>query len=92
MARTKVKLISRGMRDLLNSAGIRADMLRRAESAADAARGSAPVESGEYRDGIRAESATTDRAVGRVVASAPHSLAVEFGTQNLGRSVDAAGG
>lgn len=92
MARTRVKLNSAGMRELLLSGGVRADMLRRAEQAASAARSTAPVDSGEYRDAISAETDTTDRAVGQVVASAPHSLVVEAKTRNLGRSVDAAGG
>lgn len=87
----KVTLNHAGMQALLNSAGIRADMLRRAHAAATVAQATAPVESGEYRAGIHAESATTDRAVGRVVATAPHSAVVEAKTRNLGRAIDAAG-
>lgn len=92
MAKAEVKLISAGMRALLNSSGVRADMMRRAERVASAARSSAPVATGAYRNSIRAVSATTDRAVGRAVASVPYALVVEARTGNLARSLDAAGG
>ena len=55
--------------------------------AADA-RAAAPVESGEYRDGIRTEySATENRIVGHVVASAPHSMIVESRDGVLARAL-----
>jgi hypothetical protein len=91
MARNRIKLNSGGMREILNGPAMERDMLRRARQAADAARDSAPVESGEYRDSIHAEVVHTDRAVGRVYADAPHALVVEAKTSNLGRSIDAAG-
>ena len=91
MARFRVKLRSAGMREILNGPAMERDMLRRAERAADAARSSAPVESGQYRDSIRATVEHTDRAVGRVYADAPHALVVEAKTRTLGRSIDAAG-
>lgn len=92
MARTRVTLNHAGMAELLKSAGVRAEMTRRAESVASAARSRAPVESGTYRDSIHVEQATTDRAVARVVADAPYALLVEANTRTLGSSIDAAGG
>jgi hypothetical protein len=92
MGRSQFKLNHAGMAQLLKSGEISADMMRRAESAASAARGFAPVESGAYQGSIHAESATTDRAVGRVVADVDYALVVEAKTRTLGRSVDAAGG
>lgn len=83
---------SAGYREILNSSEMGADMLRRAEAGAAAARSTALVDSGEYQDGIVAELVTTDRKVGRVIATAPHSLVVESRTRNLGSAIDAAGG
>jgi hypothetical protein len=91
MARN-VKLNSRGMADLLKSSGVRAELKRRIAPVEAAAKGNAPVASGEYRDSIRTVSATTDRAVERVEASAPHAFVVEARTGNLARALDAAGG
>lgn len=90
--RAKVKLRSAGMRALLNDPGVRDELRRRAERVADAARSSAPVESGEYRDSITVWDATTDRAVVRVGTTADHGLVVEAKTGNLARALDAAGG
>lgn len=87
----KVVLISAGMRDLLNDPGIAADMRRRAERGAEAARGSAEVETGTYRDSITAWSATTDRAVGRFGSDVDYADIVEANTGNLARALDAAG-
>lgn len=92
MARTRVTLNHGGMSALLRSAGVRADMMARAERVAAAARSTAPVQTGAYQASIRVESATTDRAVGRVVADVPYALVVEFGTRNLGAALDAGGG
>lgn len=87
MARPKIKLNSKGVRDLLLSAGVRSAVRSEAEKAASRARASAPVDTGEYRDSIHVESDTTDRAVERVVADAPHALVVEAKTGNLARSI-----
>lgn len=92
MARPVVKMSSAGVRDLLQSAGVRAELRRHAVRVAAQARATAPVESGEHRDSITVESATTDRAVERVVAKAPHSHLVEARTGNLARALGAAGG
>jgi hypothetical protein len=88
----QVRLNGAGVRELLHSEGVRRMLRARAERAAAAARASAPVASGAYRDSIRVEDATTDRAVGRVVADVPYALVVESKTGNLARSLDAARG
>lgn len=86
---SKVKLSSAGIEELLNSAAVRADLTDRAERVLSAARSSAPVKTGNYRDGLGLRQDTTDRAVVRVVASAPHSHLVEADTGNLARALDA---
>lgn len=90
MAAIRVTLNHAGMRALLNSAGVRANMMSRAASAADVARANAPVKTGAYQASIHAESATTDRAVGRVVADVSYAQEIEFYIRNLGRALDAA--
>lgn len=92
MARPKVKLNHSGVRAVLNDSGVRAELTRRAERVLAAAKESAPVESGEYRDNLHIEQATTDRASVRVVSDTDHSLVVEAKTGNLARALDAAGG
>jgi len=90
MATVRFQLNSAGMAELLNSAGVRAAVAGPADRAASAARSGAPVDSGEYRAGIERRSVTTDRAVERVYATAPHSGVVEARTGNLARSLGAA--
>lgn len=61
----------------------RAFALERAEAAAGIARDNAPVASGQYRDSIRADvEETSEGWTGRVIAEAPHSVYVEFGTED----------
>lgn len=84
---SKFKLNSPGVKALLNSAGIRGVVTGHAQKALARAKANAPVKSGAYRDGLRLEQATTDRAVARVVATARHSAAVEANTGNLRRSL-----
>jgi hypothetical protein len=92
MARTKVVMNSSGARDILTSSAVRAALREPAERVAAAARASAPVESGAYRDSITVEDDTTDRAVARVVARAPHARLVEARTGNLARALSSQGG
>lgn len=92
MARTRVTLNRGGVRALLNDPGVRAELARHADAVESRAEAGAPVQDGEYRASIHRESATTDRAVERVVADAPHALAVEARTGNLARALGAAGG
>lgn len=92
MAGVKVKLNHGGMAALLRDPGVRAELTRRMERSEQAAKESAPVESGEYRDSIHIEQDTTDRAAVRLVADSDHALVVEAKTGNLARALDAAGG
>ena len=87
MAGADIKLNSAGMRDLLQSAGVRAPVRDAAEKVAGRARSSAPVSSGAYRDSITVVSGTTDRAVERVTATAPHAAIIEARTGNLKRAL-----
>lgn len=88
----QVRLISAGVRELLNDAGVRADLTRRMGRVLSAAKEGAAVESGAHRDSMRLEQGTTDRAVVRVVADTDHSLLVEARTGNMARALDSAGG
>ncbi len=90
MARPRVKLNSAGIRAILGDPS--GHLRGLAERVLAAAQANAPVESGEYRASLHVEQVTTDRAVARVVANAPHALAVEARTGNLARALDAAGG
>lgn len=92
MARARVKLNHAGMRGILNSAEARADLTRRAQRVLAAARGSAPVVTGRYRDSLQIIQSTTDRAVVRVAATAPHAHLVERRHGVLARAMDAAAG
>lgn len=87
---TVVRLINRGMSDLVNERGIREHLMPIAERIADAARASAPVATGRYRDSIHVEASSTDRSVVRVVADAPHAMLVESRTGNLSRALGSA--
>jgi len=87
----RVRLNRAGMRELLRSDGVRHELTRRMDGVESAAKASAPVDSGAYRDSIHVEQDTTDRAVVRVVADADHALVVESKTGNLARALDAAG-
>lgn len=82
----------RPFEEILNSGGVRDLVTERAERALSAARASAPVASGAYRESLRVEQATTDRAVARVVADVDYAMVVEAKTGNLARALDAAGG
>jgi hypothetical protein len=86
-----VKLKSSGVKALLNSRETRALLTDKAEAVLSTAIASAPVETGNYRDGLEIQQDTTDRAVARVVGTAPHSHLVEANTGNLARALDAAG-
>lgn len=82
---------SAGIKELLTSEGVRADLTSRMSAAESTAKSNAPVESGEYRDSIHVEQDTTDRVVVRLVADAPYAMVVESKTGNLARSLDSAG-
>ena len=92
MARARIQLDSDGIEELLHSDSVRAELTARAERALAQAQSTAPVATGDYRDSLHIEQATTDRAVVRVVADVPYAWAVEAETGNLSRALDAAGG
>lgn len=87
MARPRVQLDRGEMGRLLKSDQMRPPLRDVAERWAGRARASAPVETGAYRGSITVESDTTDRAVERVVAHAPHAALVEAKTGNLKRAL-----
>lgn len=92
MASTRIEWNDKTPEEILKSEGVRAMLRRRAEAVAERAKANAPVETGAYRESIRVEDDTTDRAVARVVARAPHALLVEIETGNLARALGSEGG
>lgn len=104
MANLKVRLSSSGMAEMMKSEKVAAELKRIAERAADAARATAKVESGAYKDSIRVEMTTAaalgirfrtggnDRPVAVVIADVPYATTVEANTGNLARALDAGGG
>ena len=91
MARTKIVLIHSEIEAMLKSDGVRAVLVGPADRVEAAAKASAPVVTDAYRSSIHRESATTDRAVELVVASAPHARVVESRTGNLARALGSVG-
>jgi hypothetical protein len=89
---TQIKINKRGAAELLKSPEVRALLRERADAVAARARATAPVNTGDYRNSIQVESATTDRAVERVVAKDRKSLIIESKTGNLVRALGAEGG
>lgn len=87
MAGAKIDLNSGVMGRLLKSDQLRPPLRDVAEKAAARARANAPVDTGEYRNSIRVESDTTDRAVERVVAHDDKAAVIESRTGNLKRAL-----
>lgn len=87
---TRVKLNSAGVKDLLNSSGTRSVLTGKAGPVLAAAQSGAPIATGEYLASLRIVQDTTDRAVVRVVSTAPHGMIVEANTGNLARALDSA--
>lgn len=79
----KVDVDKRDFRRILNDPGVTAAVLAETEKAAMAARGLAPVDSGEYVGSIEVSTETGgvrhDRKIGVVTASSDHAAAIEFG-------------
>lgn len=74
--------------EVLNSAGVRAAVDLAAERVASAAKATAPVRTGTYRDSIHVEhEQAAHRQVALVVADAPYSIYVEANTGNLARAL-----
>lgn len=91
MAKPRVVVHSSAIRKMLSSAGVKSDLRARAEKVASAAQASAPVETGEYRDSIHVQDASSGtRARMRVVSNAEHALVVEANTGNLAKALDSA--
>lgn len=73
-----------GIAAYLVSSEVRELVLARAEMGAEFARRIAPVDSGDYQESIHVEDGglggrRRDRPMALIVASAPHSAALEFG-------------
>ena len=79
-----------GVGDLLDSSDMFAMLRSRAEAVLAAARASAPVETGAYRDSLHLVEDTTDRAVVHIAADVPYAMIVESRTGTLARALDAA--
>ena len=88
----RYKQKSAGIKELLNSDGIRAMLTTKAEGVLAAAQADPHDETGAYEAGLRIEQATTDRAVVRVKGSDWKSGILEAKYGILGRALDAAGG
>ena len=87
----KVRLNRGGMRELLSSPGLVADLAARGARVAAAAQSSAPVESGTYQASIHVETVQhPSRTVAQVVADVDYAMTVEANTGNLLRALDAA--
>jgi hypothetical protein len=86
----KIKLNHGGMAALLKSGEVRGELTSRAEAVLRAAKASAPVATGAYRDGLHIVQDTTDRVAVRVAGGTDHDLVVEAKTGNLARALDAA--
>jgi hypothetical protein len=69
---------------------VRNELRRRAEKVLAQAKATAPVATGEYRNGLHLEE-MPDGSI-RVAGSTDHDIYVEADTGNLLRSLDAAGG
>lgn len=99
---TNVKFVPdhRGLAELLRGAEVHELVMDRARGGAQFAQTIAPRRTGEYAAGIQAEDGglggrRRDRPVGVVIATAPHSAAVEWGNQRqphphhvLARTID----
>jgi len=93
MPNARIVLNHAGIASLLKSPEVAAELHRRAERAANAARASAPVDTGAYLAGIEVvDEVHKDRVVSRVYAKAPDSMFVEANTGNMARALDAARG
>lgn len=90
MARGRYKFNSAGVQEFLTSEPMRAALDVRAERGLARAQAMAPVDSGAYKAGLKLVRDTTDRAVVRLVGTAPHTALVEAKTGNLVRALDAA--
>lgn len=82
-----------GLAEVMSSPGVRQLVWAKGQQVVTAAKNSAPVESGTYRESIRAVEDFTPWgwARVRVLATASHAALVEFRTGNLARAMESAG-
>lgn len=96
MATPRPRLNSAEIQKMLNAegrySGVRDDLTDRMERALSYAESNAPVLTGNFRAGLKLRQDTTDRAVVRLVGTAPHTHLVETRTGLLARALDEAGG
>lgn len=76
--------------ELGRSAGVTKLVTDKAEQIAAIARSTAPVDTGDYRDGIKVELKHQDRSVALVVGTDPKTMLIESKTGNLVRALKAA--
>ncbi len=88
----KVRLHHAGMAQLLRGPGVTRELERRGTAVLAAARASAPVDTGAYRDGLSMWTAVTDRTTVRIGSRDWKGHIIEAQTGNLSRALDAAGG
>lgn len=89
---TRVKMNSAGIKELLNSPGVRAELTKHAGAVLSEAQANAPVgETGDYMASLHIKQDTTDRAVVRVGSDVAYARVVEARTGNLSRALDARG-
>ena len=77
--------------EILQSAGVKAMTRRAAEKALEYAKAHAPVDTGDYRDGLQIEEVQhAHRTTCMVVGTDPKTLLVESKTGNLSKALKAA--
>lgn len=86
---TEFKFNNAFFEELGRSAGVTNLVRAKAEEVAAIARATAPVESGDYRDGIQVRVKQQKRSVALVVGTDPKTLLVEAKTGNLARALRA---
>lgn len=87
----RVELNSEGVGELLRSGPVVDVLMGKAERVLLTAKGTAPVTSGAYRDGLHIETISHgDRAVVRVSGGTDHDMNVEAHTGNLARALGSA--
>lgn len=92
MPRARVELNSSGMAELLSSAGVRADVQRRARIVEGVARQIAPTDTGAYREGITSwVEQHRDRVVVKVGSTDRKAVVIEASTGTMARAIRAAG-
>ena len=86
-----VKPLGRGIIAMMKEGWVASNMEERAERVAAAARESAPVATGEYRQSIKVVvEEHPERAAAHVTSDAPHAMLVEANTGNLLRALGSA--